>query len=496
MKRIGRPILLAAIMALMLGLGAGPAGAQTNFFSVQVSAHKDAKSAAKDVAAFKAKGLEAFSRYESAGEKGKWHRVYVGRFASKKEAGNLAKKLKADGLITDYAVRAVEAAAGPPVAPGQAVTEAPAAEALQPGTKVETEVVNAPAGWEIIVDLSGSISDDYRCGGHSKHEAIFSILKKMNTMIPEHPYQSALRRFGYRRALTREHYTNLVQPLKPYQRTEFNLAIDDLAPSDAISPLGWAIAASEAEMDQVQGRKALIIMSDFKENADFGDPLGRTEALRKKFGPDLCVYSISVALEANETTLAQNVAEAGGCGKYYDGCRLLGDQAYFEAMIREIFGLPKEKEVKVVAPCPDADGDGVCDDKDRCPDTPKGAPVDERGCWIAAFAQFFDFNKAEVKKKFLPRLEAAAEIINANPQIKKVTIAGHTDNVGGDQFNQKLGLKRAEAVREVLTRYGVNKDRLAVKSFGEKQPVADNKTKEGRAKNRRVEFHVGDAPAR
>jgi hypothetical protein len=144
----------------------------------------------------------------------------------------------------------------------------------------------------------------------------------------------------------------------------------------------------------------------------------------------------------------------------------------------------------------DEDRDGVPDDLDLCPGTPLGAPVDDRGCWVVAYATFFDFNRSVIKREFIPHLQQAARILINNPDIP-VTIVGHTDFVGSNEYNYGLGLRRADAVRQELVRNGVPPSRLMTDSSGETQPIADNATSSGRARNRRVEIHVsqdGSAP--
>ena len=141
------------------------------------------------------------------------------------------------------------------------------------------------------------------------------------------------------------------------------------------------------------------------------------------------------------------------------------------------------------APIRDSDGDGVPDDQDLCPNTPYGAPVDERGCWVVAYATFFDFDKSVVKSKYLPYIAGAAAVLNNHPELV-VEIQGHTDHVGTDEYNLKLGMRRAEAVKRVLVNNGVRADRLITSSLGESQPIATNSTASGRARNRRVEIHV------
>jgi OOP family OmpA-OmpF porin len=73
---------------------------------------------------------------------------------------------------------------------------------------------------------------------------------------------------------------------------------------------------------------------------------------------------------------------------------------------------------------------------------------------------------------------------------KKAALSGHTDNVGTEAYNQKLSERRVEAVRDYVVKKGVDGGRISGEGFGESKPIADNRTKEGRAKNRRVEINV------
>ncbi|MEO0073114.1 MAG: carboxypeptidase regulatory-like domain-containing protein [candidate division WOR-3 bacterium] len=104
---------------------------------------------------------------------------------------------------------------------------------------------------------------------------------------------------------------------------------------------------------------------------------------------------------------------------------------------------------------------------------------------------YFDFNKATIR---LPQsqeaLDAAAKILTDNPTIR-VEIQGHTDNIGSDEYNQRLSERRAQAVvTHLVQNYGIAPNRLTAVGMGESQPVADNSTESGRALNRRVEFVV------
>jgi OOP family OmpA-OmpF porin len=102
---------------------------------------------------------------------------------------------------------------------------------------------------------------------------------------------------------------------------------------------------------------------------------------------------------------------------------------------------------------------------------------------------FFDFDKAVLKP------EGKAKLDDLTSKIKNITLeviiaVGHTDSVGSDAYNQKLSLRRAEAVKAYMVSKGIEANRVYTEGKGEKQPVADNKTTEGRAKNRRVEIEV------
>lgn len=189
---------------------------------------------------------------------------------------------------------------------------------------------------------------------------------------------------------------------------------------------------------------------------------------------------------------------------------------------RELLGTPCEVL--------DSDGDGVFDYMDKCPDTPSGVKVDKDGCPLPVAAQpepapapapvpaaaaavapavaavaepapepapapvmielrgaNFDFDMAVIRPEDTEHLDQSVATLKEWGD-GKVEVAGHTDSIGTDEYNQGLSVRRANAVRDYLTGKGIAADRLIVRGYGESQPVADNATEAGRFMNRRVEL--------
>lgn len=102
---------------------------------------------------------------------------------------------------------------------------------------------------------------------------------------------------------------------------------------------------------------------------------------------------------------------------------------------------------------------------------------------------FFDFDKAVLKPEGKAKLDDLTSKLG-NINLEVIIAVGHTDSVGTDAYNQKLSIRRAEAVKSYIISKGVEANRVYTEGKGEKQPVADNKSAAGRAKNRRVEIEV------
>ncbi len=158
--------------------------------------------------------------------------------------------------------------------------------------------------------------------------------------------------------------------------------------------------------------------------------------------------------------------------------------------------------------CPDDDNDGddIKDGDDQCPNEPedKDGDKDEDGCpdnarivvtkkkVFALEKIYFEFGKADIRSDSFDLVNEIAKTLQDNPEIGRVRVEGHTDNVGSDDYNQWLSQERVNSVRTYLIKRGVPAERLDAVGYGEAKPISSNDTAAGREKNRRVEFVLID----
>jgi OmpA-OmpF porin, OOP family len=180
------------------------------------------------------------------------------------------------------------------------------------------------------------------------------------------------------------------------------------------------------------------------------------------------------------------------------GCPLDTDGDGVADYLDKCPGTPANVKVDANGCPPDRDGDGVPDYMDKCPDV-KGTAAN-KGCpevkqevkdvfQKALQGIQFETGKDVIRPVSFGILDNVVSIMKENKEYN-LTINGHTDNVGKADANMTLSQKRSEAVKAYLVKKGVEAGRLSAFGFGDTKPVGDNKTPDGRAKNRRVEFVV------
>ncbi len=384
----------------------------------------------------------------------------------------------------------------------------------------------------VILDASGSMSEPYK--GRTKLNIAKDVVRRMNQMISDMRLTGALRTFG-QSVWPLSKKTTLIYGLREYTKEGLEETLKTVKLAGGRSPSALAIDAASQDLRPTNGDIAVIMVSDGKEMDNA--PVVAAENMKGLFRDRLCIYTILVGNDSAGKSLLERVARAGRCGFSVSADRISSseDMADFvekvflekaQAMDSDGDGVrddldkcPKTpKRVKVDRfgcpidtdddgvydhldqctntpkgirvdrkGCPhDSDGDGVYDYLDQCPGTPKGAKVNNKGCWVLEQIQF-ETGKSTIKAQAYRVLDDVVPVLKRNPTLR-VEIQGHTDNIGSEASNRKLSENRARAVMEYLVKKGVQAERLSAAGYGSSVPIASNDTPQGRTRNRRVEL--------
>ncbi|MBN1142024.1 MAG: OmpA family protein [Deltaproteobacteria bacterium] len=332
--------------------------------------------------------------------------------------------------------------------------------------------------FQIIVDASESM--DINMFGEQEYPTARNFITSMNQSIPtDLPFNAGLRSFGHNPKQSKE-ATALPYGMTRYSRSGFAGGLDSIKHLGGVSPLSPALAAAGEDLKAAPGNSAIVIVSDGVAMEDAPAAAAKVNA---EMGDRLCVYTVQVGNSPEGRKTLAGVAKAFKCGKAYAASDLANPDQ-FRGFVESVFLSPGKK---VVA---DSDGDGVPDHLDKCPGTPKGVQVDDQGCpFQYSLRVEFDTDRAEIRSTRRSDLPIAAQFIKNNPGLPYILLAGHTDSIGSEAYNQKLSERRAEAVRRYfIENFGVEASKLVARGYGESKPVDTNDTEAGRQKNRRVEI--------
>jgi len=328
----------------------------------------------------------------------------------------------------------------------------------------------------LVVDQSGEMNETYH--NQSKNYLARKIAEKFINAVPKDlPIKGAVYMYGIVAAEDKNQILR-IQNFTAFNRQEFLKALDELKPQMGPPSLSVVLNSLRQDLDGVNGRTSLIIISG-GSMTDPGDPVKAARQLADVY-KNICFYTVLIGKSKMGGNRLEDInGEGAHCGlksTYED----LDSDKGMRRFVKHMFY--KKTDV-------DEDDDGVPDKNDQCPNTPIGANVDSRGCWVLNDINF-DVNKADIKPMYYDQLDSIAAVMNANPAVY-VTIEGHTDSDGDDNSNQVLSEKRANSVKAYLINQGeVDAGRLIAVGKGESQPVADNATPAGKALNRRIEFRV------
>jgi OOP family OmpA-OmpF porin len=371
-----------------------------------------------------------------------------------------------------------------------------------------------------VLDASSSMADSYQ--QYEKLDRARGVIRNFNATMPDVDVAATLRSFGHDPSVS-SRSSDALYPSQAYSRTGLDSAIDKVHTAGGSSPLGRALKDAAADLEGLTAPVAMVIVSDGKDMAS--TTLAAAQALKAGHAGRICIYTVQVGDAADGKRLLGQIAGLTGCGKALSAEELDSGPA-MAAFVTDVLlaakndsdgdGVADDKDRCPDTPagitvdpsgCPlDSDGDGVADHKDACPGTPKGVEVDGKGCAIPVPVPIathsgavtpagtfifegiqFENNKAELRESSVPALQEIAGILKAEPGLK-IEIHGHTDGSGARSYNQDLSKRRAEAVKAYLVSQGIAAERLTTRGYGPDRPIDSNSTKEGRARNRRVEI--------
>jgi OOP family OmpA-OmpF porin len=331
----------------------------------------------------------------------------------------------------------------------------------------------------VLLDASGSMGEKYK--GQTKYKIAEQVVSRMNQTIPGGmTLNAAVRTFG---AGFGSDTAKTYGP-ESYSKSGLDASLGK-ANYGGYTPIGVATIAGSDDVASISGNTAVILVSDGKQNTGM-DAIKAAQEVKNRFGDKLCFYTVLVGDDPAGKELMDKIAGIGQCG-----FSTTADAIYTSEGMANFVGsvFCSSQVAPVVAVIADSDGDGIADDLDKCPNTPKGATVNSQGCWAYQGEVLFDFDKAQLKSGAYPILDEGVTVLENNPGLN-IEIQGYTDNTGAEDYNLKLSQKRADSVMGFLVNRGIDPGRLSAKGYGSANPVASNDTAEGRAKNRRVEFRA------
>ncbi len=348
------------------------------------------------------------------------------------------------------------------------------------------ELVPKAEALVMVLDGSSSMSLPYHSpafNSSSKFIAEKQIATLFSSTLPEVGISSELVSFG-NGACHGWNSTTINLPMSTFSQSALSGAIGAIPCASGGTPMHQGLLAAENDIRNVNGKVAMIVMGDGLCTDD--DPVVYANAMKAEFGDKLCIHTVWTGNDPAGQAVMSAIADASGCGIAVSGDQV-ADAGGMSGFIAD--ALFERRMVPPPTPaCKDSDGDGVCDEMDKCPNTPRGAMVNAHGCWSVSNVNF-DFDSANIRADAYPELNNIVNILRNNPNMN-ITLEGHTDSIGSERYNLGLSQRRARSVMNYLVRKNISAGRLSSVGYGESRPLEDNKTDAGRAANRRVDLNI------
>jgi OmpA-OmpF porin, OOP family len=337
------------------------------------------------------------------------------------------------------------ACAGSPRAPSDTMTQAVDLNDFMP--KVDTFVV--------LLDSSDSMEESE--GQQDKFQTALNSAASFNQAIPDIDIDSGLILFGKGAGNCTGHsMAKQIYGISPHSKSDFHSALGAIECTGGSTPSGDALGQTASALADATDDIAVFIFSDFMWD-DSGAVQSAVASMRGLHGDRLCVYAIQVGNFRDNDALIGEITR--GCGGVISAADLASPDA-MTAYAAETLMAPVPK-------------------------------VEYERQTLSANT-LFELNSAVVSSAGQAELRKLASYINGHgSELNDIKVTGHTCNLGSESYNERLSVRRAQAVAKFLAQEGVPSNLMEVSGLGESSPSVSNDTQEGRAQNRRVEVHIG-----
>jgi OOP family OmpA-OmpF porin len=336
----------------------------------------------------------------------------------------------------------------------------PAAEIITETDIVEKVVhkedfIKTADNFIILFDSSSSMKEFVDKGTkETKYDVVKKILGERQRILPD---------LGYNAGLYLYTPFQEVYPMGPYDSAKFASAIDNLpAEPKGRTPLPEGIRAIGPVLEKLSGKTAVFIFSDgtFNHLTGVKLPEDHTRELAEKH--NVCFYMISSATKWQAEKRLTDMSKANACSRVIPIEAFINNPGYMTGALYTV------KASAVVETTTEA-----------------------RIAGLRAQDGNFDFDRYDIRPEFRSELDEVGKFLQNNPDAY-VKLVGYTCNIGSEEYNLDLSLRRANSAAKYLTsNHNIDRDRIVVNYYGEANPIASNDTDEGRAQNRRVEVAVG-----
>jgi outer membrane protein OmpA-like peptidoglycan-associated protein len=309
-----------------------------------------------------------------------------------------------------------------------------------------------------MVDVSGTMSDAKQVPLEKK------LVQDMNARFPSYVKSGGLMTFGHKEGPQ----MNWWYPVGKWDKARFDAAAAKIVDGNGTTPIGSALEEVRDKISKSEGKTALIIMSDGKNNG-WVNSVKMAKKVKNEFGDKICIFTILYGDDKKGGQLLADIALAGQCGMGSLGPDLKSSEEV-QYLVDYIF---PRTGTKVAPPT---------------------AKLKPRLALVELNDTHFDFDSAKLTPAGITVLDENIKILKSNPEVN-ILIAGYASASGTDEYNQKLSEKRATSVKDYLVSKGIGADRLMKIGYGESRPATyepypEDLESEAAKSNMRVLFTV------